>query len=145
MVMKHWHRNSIGNILYIQSFLTLISHIFIFFYLCWDALSIFTSKGTVNSAMKTSLKLTVQMTISKCWAGILSHHYHYQAVLTLWHHLHLSSIIPGWSSRLHQVFSQSCCMQVLAGRPALGHRCLAVDKRTSLTSPALLSWSCLFY
>ena len=46
--------------------------------------------------------------------------------LTLSRHSSLSFIASGWSSRLHPVSSQSCCMQVRAGRPAFARPCEGV-------------------
>ena len=54
-----------------------------------------------------------------------THHHHHHVVPPAWislilsRHFSLSFIASGWSSRLHPISSHSCCMYVLAGRPAL--------------------------
>ena len=62
--------------------------------------------------------------------------------LTLTRHSSLSFIASGRSSGLHPVFSQSCCMYVLAGRPAFARLCEGVHRRTSLMSTSLLLQLC---
>ena len=64
LVMKPRHLTLIGNTLVIQPFLTLFSQIIIFFQLILMYPVRFSSKGTVNSIMKTSFDLTDQMKIS---------------------------------------------------------------------------------
>ena len=58
--------------------------------------------------------------------------------LTLSHHLSLSSITSGKSSRLHSVSVESCCLWVLVGRPTLARLLKRVHWRTSLMSSFLL-------
>ena len=62
--------------------------------------------------------------------------------LTLSFHLSLSSIIPGRFSKLQPVSPQSCCRQVLAGRPSLACPCEGVHWRKSLMSLSLLLQLC---
>ena len=62
--------------------------------------------------------------------------------LTLSHHPSLSSVTPGRSSRLYPVSTQRCCIQVLAGRPALARPCSGVHKNTLLMSSSLFLQQC---
>ena len=62
--------------------------------------------------------------------------------LTLSRHPSPSSIASGRSSRLHPVSTQSCRMQVLAGRPAFARPCEEVHRSTSLMSSSLLFKQC---
>ena len=62
--------------------------------------------------------------------------------LTLSRHFSLSFITSGRSSELHPVSSQSCCMYVLAGRPALARPYVGVHRSTSLMSSSLLFQQC---
>ena len=54
----------------------------------------------------------------------------------------LSFIASSRSPGLHSVSSQSCCMQVRAGRPAFARPCEGVPKSTSLRSSFLLLQQC---
>ena len=58
--------------------------------------------------------------------------------LTLSHHFSLSFIVSGRSSGLHPISSHSCCMYVLAGRPALARPYVGVHRSTSFMSSSLL-------
>ena len=76
-----------------------------------------------------------------------NHHHHLvmpsaQISLTLSRHSSLSFIASGRSSGLHPVSSQSCCMQVRAGRPAFARPCEGVHWSTSLMSSSLLLQQC---
>ena len=62
--------------------------------------------------------------------------------LTLFRHPSLSSIASGWSSGLHPVSAQSCCMYVRAGRPAFAHLYEGVHWSISLMSSFLLLQHC---
>ena len=53
-------------------------------------------------------------------------------------------IASGRSSGLHPVSSHSCCMYVLAGRPAFAWPYVGVHRSTSLMSSFLLFPTCLF-
>ena len=68
-----------------------------------------------------------------------------QISLTLSRHSSLSSITSGRSSVLHPVSAQSCCMLVLAGRPAFAHPFEQVHITYELvpTSPSE-EWSFIF-
>ena len=60
-----------------------------------------------------------------------AHHHHHvtppaRISLTLSRHPSLSCIAPGRSSRLHLVSALSCCIQVLACRPAFARPCEGV-------------------
>ena len=76
-----------------------------------------------------------------------SHHHHYHVVplarisLTLSRHFSLSLIASGRLSGLHPVSSHSCCMYVLAGRPAFARPYVGVHRTTSLMSSSLFSSS----
>ena len=76
----------------------------------------------------------------------LIHHHHVvplaRITLTLSCHFSLSFIVSGWSSGLHPVSSQSCCMYVLAGRSALAQPYVGVHRSTSLMSSSLLLQLC---
>ena len=75
----------------------------------------------------------------KVWMNY-HHHYHHHVApsartsLTLSYHPSLSSR----SSGIHPVSAQSCCMYVLAGRPAFARPCDGVHRSTSLMSSSLL-------
>ena len=75
-------------------------------------------------------------------------HHHHDVVplarisLTLSRHFSLSFIASGRSSGLHPVPSQSCCMYVLACRPALARPYVEVHRSTSLMSFSLLPQQC---
>ena len=62
--------------------------------------------------------------------------------LTFSRHFSLSFITTGRSSGLHPVSSQSCCMYVLAGRPAFARPYEGVHWSTSLMSSSLLLQQC---
>ena len=62
--------------------------------------------------------------------------------LTLSRHFSLSFIASGRSSGLHPVSSHSCCMYVLAGRPAFARPYVGVHRSTSLMSSSLLIQQC---
>ena len=62
--------------------------------------------------------------------------------LTLSCHFFLSFIASGWSSGLHPISSQSCCMYVRAGHPAFAWPCVGVHRSTSLMSLSLLLQQC---
>ena len=62
--------------------------------------------------------------------------------LTLSHNLSLSFIASGWSSRIHPVFSRSCCMLERAGRLAFALPYEGVHRSTSLMSSTLHFQQC---
>ena len=70
------------------------------------------------------------------------HHHHVEPLariyLTLSRHFLLSFIASRRSSGLHSVSSHSCCMYVLAGRPAFAWPYAGVHRRTSLMSSSFL-------
>ncbi len=71
------------------------------------------------------------------------HHHHYVAPpvripLTLSRYPSLSSIASGRSSGQHPISTQTCCMWVLAGRPAFARPCEGVQRSTSLMNSSLL-------
>ena len=74
------------------------------------------------------------------------HHYHFVPLarisLTLSRHFSLSFIASSKSSGPHPVSSHSCCMYVLAGRPALARPYVGVYRSTSLMSSSLLLQQC---
>ena len=76
------------------------------------------------------------------------HHHHHHVVplarisLTLSRHFSLLFISSGRSLGLHSLFSQSCCMYVLTGRPAFARPCVGVHRNTSLMSSSLLLQQC---
>ena len=75
----------------------------------------------------------------------LNHHHLVSAAwisLTLSYHPSLSFIASGRSPGLHPVSSQSCCIQVRAGRPAFAWPCEGVHRSTSLMSSSLLLQQC---
>ena len=57
-------------------------------------------------------------------------------------HPSLQSIASGRSSRIHLVSTQSCCMQVRAGRPVFARPCEGVHESTSLMSSSLFLQQC---
>ena len=74
------------------------------------------------------------------------HHHHVVPLarisLTLSRHFPLSFIASGRSSGLHHVSSHSCCMYVLAGRPAFARPYVGVHRSTSLMISSLLLQQC---
>ena len=74
------------------------------------------------------------------------HHHHVAQVvrisLTLSRHFSLSFIVSGKYSGLHPVSSHSCCMYVLAGRPAFARPYVEVHRSTPLMSSPLLLQQC---
>ena len=62
--------------------------------------------------------------------------------LTLSRHFSLSFITSGRSSGLHPVSSHSCCMYVLAGRPAFARPYVGVHRSTSLISSSVFLQQC---
>ena len=62
--------------------------------------------------------------------------------LTLSRHISLSFIASGRSSGLHPVSSHSCCIYVLAGRPALAQPYVGVHRSISLMSSSLFLQQC---
>ena len=62
--------------------------------------------------------------------------------MTLSLHFSLSFIASGRSSGLHPVSSHSCCIYVLAGRPAFTWPYVRVHRSTSLMSSSLLLQQC---
>ena len=62
--------------------------------------------------------------------------------LTLSHHFSLSFIASGRSSGLHPVSLHSCCMYVLAGRPAFARPYVGFHRSTSLIGSSLLLQQC---
>ena len=77
------------------------------------------------------------------------HHHHYHHVvplarisLTFSRHFSLSFIASGLSSGLHPVSSHSCCICVLAGRPAFALPYVGVNWSKSLMSSSLLLQQC---
>ena len=79
---------------------------------------------------------------------LYTYHHHPDAMtlarisLTLSRHFSLSFIASGRSSGLHPASSHSCCMYVLAGRPAFARPYAGVHRNTSLMSLALLLQQC---
>ena len=78
----------------------------------------------------------------------LDHHHHHHVVppaqifLTFSFRFSLSFIASGRSSGLHPVSSHSCCMYVLAGRPAFALSYVGVHWSISLMSSSLLLQQC---
>ena len=75
------------------------------------------------------------------------HHHHHvvppaRISLTLYRHFSLLFIVSGRSSGLNPVSSHSCCMYVLAGRPALARLYVGLHRSTSLMSSSLLLQQC---
>ena len=76
------------------------------------------------------------------------HHHHHHVLLsarislTLSRHFPLSFIASGRTSGLHPVSSQSWCMYVRAGRPALARPYVEVYRSTSLMSSSQLLQQC---
>ena len=77
---------------------------------------------------------------------IYHHHHHVVPLarisLTLSRHFSPSFIALGRSPGLHPVSSHSCCMYVLAGRPAFARPYVGVHRSTSLMSSSLLLQQC---
>ena len=99
-----------------------------------------------SSCMKWSSHMTASNWILS--SVLLHHHHHHHVVLlaqvshTLSFHCPLSFIAFGRSSWLHPVSSHSCCMYVLAGRPAFARPYVRVHRSTSLMSSSLLLQQC---
>ena len=78
---------------------------------------------------------------------IYHHHHHHVVLLALISlilccHFSLSFIASGRSSGLHPISSHSCCMYVLAVRPAFARPYVGVHRITSLMSSSLLLQQC---
>ena len=76
-----------------------------------------------------------------------THHHHLvvplaRISLTLSRHFSLLFIASGRSSGLHPVSSHTCCMYVLAGRPAFAWPYVGVHRSTSLMNSSLLLQQC---
>ena len=80
------------------------------------------------------------------WQYNNHHHHHFVPLarisLTLSCHFSLSFIASGWFSGLHPVSLHSCCIYVLAGRPAFARLYVGVHRSTSLMSSSLLLHQC---
>ena len=94
---------------------------------------------------------SVYSTASADWAICSSsngypHHHHVVPLarisLTLSRHFSLPFIASGQSSGQQPVPSHSCCMYVLAGRPAFARPYVGVYRSTSLMSSSLLLQQC---
>ena len=76
------------------------------------------------------------------------YYYHHHVVplarisLTLSRHFSLSFIASGRSSEVHPVSPHSCCMYVLAGRPAFARLYMGVHRSTSFMSSSLFLQQC---
>ena len=78
---------------------------------------------------------------------LIGHHHHHLVPLALISlirscHFSLLFIAFGRSSGLHPISSHSCCMYVLAGRPAFAQPYVGVHKSTSLMSLSLPLQQC---
>ena len=79
------------------------------------------------------------------WRFHYHHHHHVPRArisLTLSRHFFLSFMASDWSSGLHPVSSHSCCMYVLAHRPALARPYVGVHRSTSLMSSSQRHQQC---
>ena len=95
---------------------------------------------------------SVCVCVSECvrvWRWVCACVYHHHHVmpparisLSLSRHFSQSSIASGRSSWLHPVSSHSCCMYVLAGRPAFARPYTGVHRSTLLMSSSLLLQQC---
>ena len=99
-------------------------------------------KNSSRSENPNQGRLTLSTTIR--------HHHHHvvplaRISLTLSHHFSLSFIALGRSSELHPVSSHSCCMYVLADRPAFARPYVGVHRSTSLMSSSRLLQQCPAY
>ena len=83
-----------------------------------------------------------QKRLFRCWMWLLLYHYYVvpAARISLTFSRHF--IASGRSSGLHPVSSHSCCMYVLAGRPAFSWPYVGVHKSTSLMSLSLILQQC---
>ena len=68
-----------------------------------------------------------------------------QISLTLSRHPFLSSVALGRFSRLHPILAQSCCIQVLTGRPTCSRPCEGIHRSISLMSSSILLKQCPVY
>ena len=94
-----------------------------------------------------SLQVSEFKPLSFYYVHIWTNHHHHvvplaRISLTLSRHFSLSFIASGRSSGLHPVSSQTCCMYVLAGRPAFARPYVGVHRSTSLMSSSLLLQQC---
>ena len=94
----------------------------------------------INIKLLDDRKLNAMKYFYECY-----HRHHYDHVtlparitLNLSRNPSQSSIAPGRSSRLFPVSAQSCCILVLAGRPAFSRPCEVVNRGISLMSSSLL-------
>ncbi len=95
---------------------------------------------------RSILQINNCLIVKKKLYCIDNHHHHVVPLarisLTFSRHFSLPFIASGRSSGLHPVSSHSCCMYVLAGRPAFARPYVGVYRTTSLMSSSLLLQQC---
>ena len=104
--------------------------------------------GGFTRSIKSSIKGKLVCPLISHQVNCTHHHHHHHVLqlarisLTLPRHFSLSFIASDWSSGLHPISSHSCCMDVLAGRPAFARPYVGVYRSTSLMSSSLLLQQC---
>ena len=116
----------------------------------------------LNVILLTALSLSIYIYIyiyvhihihthTHVYIHIYHHHHHHHILplarisLTLSRHFSQSFITSGRYSGLHPVSSQSCCVYVLAGRPAFARPYVRVHRSTSLICSSLRLQQCPAY
>ena len=100
--------------------------------------------GSVEYPFTAISPISMTRSGSTCYGPIYHHHVVLLARISLIisRHFSLSFIVSGRSSGLHPVSSHSCCMYVLAGRPAFARPYFGVHRSTSLMSSSPLLQQC---
>ena len=109
----------------------------------WNNLTV---KKLSSGSFKNVINKMCSQIIHREFQNHHQHHHHVVPLawisLTLSRHFSLSFIASSRSAGLHSVSSYSCCMYVLAGRPAFSRPYVGVHSSTSLMSPSLLLQQC---
>ena len=99
-----------------------------------------------NTRAHRIISLSLFLSLSLSIYIYMYHHHHVVPLarisLILSRHFSLSFIASGRSSGLHPVYSHSCCMYVLAGRPTFAWPYTGVHRSTSFMSSSLLLQQC---
>ena len=90
-----------------------------------------TKTHTFNYSLSLYISIYIYMYIIMSYASA-------RISLTLSRHFSLSFIASGRSLGLHPVSSHSCCMYILAGRPAFARAYMGVHWSTSLMRSSLI-------
>ena len=93
-------------------------------------------RSAINKQLEIAGNIDSKFLLERSLHKYIYHHLH--VALTLSRHPILSSIVPRMSSRIYPVSTQSCCIQVVAGRPAFDRPREGVHRSMWLMSSSLL-------